>query len=70
MVFLILVGIGIQGLVLSIFGTEITTMGILESLVNPEQLMSGNTNEIGSLSLVISVISGIFLLIIHYFIGE
>lgn len=71
MVFLILVGIGLQGLVLSIFGTEITTMGVLESLVNPEQLMSVNTNEIGVLSLVISVISAIYILLLpsHFITG-
>lgn len=71
MVFLILVGIGIQGLVLSIFGTEITTMGVLGSLVNPEQLLSGNTNEIGVLSLVISVISSLYIILLpsHFITG-
>ncbi len=71
MVFLILVGIGIQGLVLSIFGTEITTTGILESLIDPDQLMSVNTNEIGVLSLGISVISALYIILLpgHFITG-
>ncbi len=69
--FLILVGIGIQGLVLSIFGTEITAEGMLTSFLNPEQLISGEFTDINVLSLVISLLSSLFLLLLpnHFMMG-
>lgn len=66
--FLTLVGTGIQGLVSSIFGSGI--VGILDFFMS-DQLMYENINFIiGVLSLVISVITGVLTLIIHYFIAE
>ncbi len=66
--FLTLVGIGIQGLVGSIFGSGIT--GILDLLLG-DQLMSGNLSFIiGVISLVVSVLSGVILLISTYFAAE
>lgn len=66
--FLALVGAGIQGLVASIFGGNIT--GIL-NLFMSDSLMSGNISFIiGVLSLIVSVLSGVILLISSYFVAE
>ncbi len=66
--FLALVVAGIQGLVASIFGGNITS---ILSLFMSTSLMDGNISFIiGVLSLVVSVLSGVILLISSYFVAE
>ena len=69
--FLALVGAGIQGLVASIFGGNITNITSLTSLLMSDPLIGGNLSFIiGVLSLIVSVISGVILLISSYFVAE
>ena len=66
--FLALVGAGIQGLVASIFGGSITS---ILSLFMSDSLMGENISFIiGVLSLIVSVLSGVILLISSYFVAE